>query len=271
MEHVLKGQLDEDALANLLQYLSRSRASGCLQLTQSPQLNGAVFFEGGQVVFISTGSKAGIPALSDLLNWPSGDFNFQVGVRAPQHNLKLPVERLKELSIDSLLLEAAYQADVNKLEQDALLSETSILEPKPIEQQSQTVALNLRALHLLRHLDGKRNLSEIATSLDMPVSEALKAARELRQQSLADVISGSLVPFEFLDKLTSLAINIMGPMAEIVIDDALYDLELQADALLERDLAKLLEEIGSQFKRPDWREEFKRLSTELCAQYQLSC
>ena len=248
----LSGQLSEDVLGNLLQYLSLNLASGCLQVRRSPTQQSEVFFEQGKVVHVGTGTKKGVQALALLMTWNTGSFQFRAGVAAP--------ERTINLQLDSLLLEAAYNADMAALSAEQtvsdLLSENVVLVANTPPAES-TVSLSLRAVLLLRHLDSKTTLFELADRMAVDMSEVLTTAGELVTLNLASVAASPVISTDFVREMTQLVIDIMGPMGEIVVDDAVYDLGLEQNAIPESSLSELLTEIKAQFKRDDWRREFE--------------
>lgn len=260
MQNQLEGQLSEDVLGNLLQYLSLNVATGCLQVRRPPNLVSEVFFEQGRVIHVSTGNKIGIPALAVLMNWHNGSFKFRTGIPAPQRTINL--------SLDSLLLEAAYHADVASMSAEfhAMLDEESVLTPKAIAA-GQNVTLTLRAIQLLRFFDGKLNLRELAERMSMGMPDVLGAASELLNHNLVAVTASPVVPAGFIKDLTQVSLDIMGPMGEIVIEDALYDLSLDPNSIPENHLPDLLKEVRNQFKRPEWRSELENQIRRLCEKY----
>lgn len=259
MTNALQGQLAEGVLANLLQYLSLGQAKGCLNLKAAQGASGEIFFSEGRIVHVVHDTHRDVMALSRLLTWETGTFNFVADAPAPAHTVKL--------SLDSLLLEAAYQADVHKISAFEQLGEDSILLAKPVEQQQQTVAMTLRALHLLRHLDGQRSLGDIAEALNAPFDEVLKAAEELWHQSLVEFSTGPVLSTEFVEELGKLTSDIVGPMAEILIEDVLYDLGYSEQSLPEHVLGDFLERVAVQIKRDDWRDTFNAQVKKLCYKY----
>ncbi len=257
MANKLQGQLNEDGLASLLQYLAHNRVSGCLELTHRAVL-GRVFFEQGQLVHALCANLVGVPAVSHLLGWPMADFVFRGGALSPQRSI--------QSSLDTLLLEAAYRADVRAF--DAALGERSILQPLPSQESS--VALSLGALRLLRLLDGHRTLGTVASRLGVPFEEVKKAARELLQQSLAQALTSPLVPAPFLAELNGLLIEFMGPIAEVVLDDTLFELGLSAEALPERAVSRLIEALSGQLRHEGWRMDFAKRAKALCEKYRFA-
>lgn len=259
MANRLQGQLSEGGLASLLQYLAHNRVSGCLELTHKAVL-GRVFFAQGQLTHALCADLIGVPAVSDMLGWPRADFVFRGGAPSPQRSI--------QGSLDALLLEAAYRADAHSF--DTALGEQSILQPLPLPSQESSVALSLGALRLLRLLDGQKALGAVASRLGVPFEEVKRAARELLQQSLAQVVTDPLVPATFLAELTGLLIEFMGPIAEVVLDDTLFELGLSAPALPERAVSRLIEALSGQLRQEGWRMEFAQRAKALCEKYRLA-
>ncbi|MBS3966126.1 MAG: DUF4388 domain-containing protein [Truepera sp.] len=264
MANKLQGQLSEGGLASLLQYLAHNRVSGCLELTHQAVLGsprgGRIYLESGQLVHALCADLAGVPAVSNMLGWPSGDFAFHSGMPSPQRSI--------QGSLDALLLEAAYRADAHAF--DVALGEQSILQPLPLPSQESSVALSLGALRLLRLLDGHRTLGTVASRLGAPFEEVKKAARELLQQSLAQLLTDPLVPATFLAELTGLLIEFMGPIAEVVLDDTLFELGLSAEALPKRAVSRLIESLSGQLRHEGWRMDFAKRARALCEKYRFA-
>ena len=101
----LQGRLGDGVLANLIQYLSLNRASGCLQVADDEAGRGRVFLMLGRVEHVEVGDLEGVTALAVLLGWHEGRFSFRVGVEARRRTIDVPV--------DALLLQASVGRDVD--------------------------------------------------------------------------------------------------------------------------------------------------------------
>lgn len=239
-----------------MQYLALNRASGCLELKHGLEL-GRVFFEEGRPVHALCAGLGGSAAVSYMLAWPQAEFVFKSGAASPQRSI--------HSSLDTLLLEAAYQADTRVAK--ATLSDNSVLQPLPLPAEHKSVELSLGAIHLLRRLDGKRSLGVIARQLNVPLDEVLKAAQELLQQALAQVLPSPVVPAAFWLELTQLLVEFMGPIAEVVLDDTLFDLALDTAAVPEEAVRRILDELAKHLQQPAWRAAFEARARALCDQY----
>lgn len=290
----LSGRLGEGVLANLIQYFSLAMADGCLVVRHPKRLQGNIFFEKGRIVFIEARPLYDLAALSALLLWTEGTFGFRAGVRAPRNTLTS--------STESLLLRAAQQGDEGsggarrELQADSVLSVVGFshsagpgsvrlgsrigeqpplgrpgselrlkTQSAPVEQVGEhvTVELSLTALHLWRKLDGHSSLRELAAKLSRPVAEVVAAGEELLEKSLAEYTSVAVADERFVRELMREAVDLLGPVGEIVVEDALYDLGLSPDALPVDSVDELMAQLRSTFPAGSAREVFMFRAEEL--------
>ncbi len=261
----MQGQLEDKTLAHLLQFLSQDQASGALQLRNDWSEQGAIFFESGRVVHVvakkASKRETGVRALSVLMTWTSGRFRFKKDVKSPEHTVRL--------SLDSLLLEAAYQADETERSAAGTLSPESVLSARTDDQgEQQTVAMTLRSIHLLRQFDGQRSLQKIAAGLGEPVEEIKKIAEELLQKSLIEIKNAPAVDPKFVDEVANFVIEKMGPIGEIIVEDTLYDLD-SAEGLSYEVLPEFVSELREQLNREAWQREFDLVVSSLYETYDL--
>lgn len=252
---VLQGQLEDGVLANLLQYLSLNRASGCLTLRGPTGERGEVFLADGRLAAVRVYEMTGAPAMSVLLAWNGGSFSFRADVEVPQGD--------EPLAVESVLLEASRQLDEARRTGIEWLSPQSVLRARPVDAQAQSVALTVRAMALYRHLDAQRSLADIAEDMRAPLAEILDAAKELQRVALAEVTTAPMVERAFLDALGLELVHLMGPVGEFVVGDAADDLELNPDAVPQSALDDLLGEIERHLDRDDWRLRFRERVREL--------
>jgi len=293
----LSGHLTEGALPDLLQYLSMARASGCLLLRHSQRRQGYVYFESGRVVFVDARPLYDLAALTQLLSWRDGRFAFRSGVAAPRRTLDVSTENLllqatqradevagEAVDPDTVL--AAVQGEPRPprrrpapttLTRDSLTDDpfgpVRVLGDVGDAYRSsvgggtngapESVSLSLAALHLWRRLDGSSSLRELATSAGRPVSEVVAAGAELLESGLAQYVSVVVADPRFALELAREAVDLLGPVGEIVVEDALYELGMSADSVLVGRVDELIEAIEAAFGEPHARSEFVRRANEL--------
>ena len=226
---------------NLLQYLNLNSATGVLRLQSPRGVSGAIFTSTGQVVHAETQALEGVQALVALLAWKTGRFAFQSAIKAPRRTVDKP--------LDALLLEVAYQTD-HAVDPGAVqLGPETVLAPVslPANQQGKRVALPLVAIRMLPHLNGVTPLGTVAANLGVTMDELLSAANILVENDLASISEGRMLEEGFIHNLTDLVRDIMGPLADIVMDESLDELDATASSVPEAQLPNLLELLAQEF------------------------
>jgi hypothetical protein len=255
----LQGNLGEGILVNVMQYLAMNQSTGCLLVRHFQGEQGQLYVEEGFVVHVCLGAQLDVRATATLLEWREGTYHFRAD---------LPLIKTMRSSLERLLLEAVMYADVSRKYGYNPFYEDSILTAKEL-QKDQIVSLSLRAVRLLPHLGGLHTLGEIAEETQIPLNDVLAAAKELHEQGLTDN-RAITISSAFVDNLKTLVVNIVGPMGEIIVEDALYDLGVSEEALPMRMIPALLRTLESEIDNRQWREQFGQGVRQLCDQYGVS-
>lgn len=237
----IQGQIEEGVLVNLLQYLNLNAATGVLRVQSARGLTGEVYTSDGQVIHAVFRNLEGVQALVGLLAWREGRFAFQSNARSPKRTVDKP--------LDALLLHVAYQTDHAGTAGPAPLGADSVLAPLSMaaSQQGKRVALPLTAIRMLPHLNGAASLGELAAQLGLGLDDVTAAATVLVENELAALSGGRMVEAEFINNLTELARDIMGPLADIVMDESLDELGVTASSVPEAQLSALIQLLQQEF------------------------
>jgi len=99
----ISGAIAELGVVNLLQMFAGSAPTGTLTL-RSGEHEGLVGFEGGLLRFVRLGAISGMKALTRLVSWTEGSFEFHAHLEAAE-----PLEA--PLPLDAALLEAVVEQD----------------------------------------------------------------------------------------------------------------------------------------------------------------
>ncbi|MEJ2287397.1 MAG: DUF4388 domain-containing protein [Deinococcales bacterium] len=258
----LHGDIEEGVLANLLQYLALSQATGCLSLRHPSRAKGEVYLEGGRVVYVDADPYFDVSALSELMRWQRGRFSFRPNVDAPRRTLADSTERL--------LLEASTRFDTEPGDvAEAPLEPETVLAPRSSPEDGRSL-VSLSALHVWRSLDGQRSLAELADASGLPLHIVVAGATELMQGGLAGPADEQLVDPAFVGELTREAIDILGPVAEVFVEDALFELGVEPGPIALPVLDDIITSVATQFRRSDWQLDFLRRVERLRHDYGLS-
>jgi hypothetical protein len=261
----LRGSLQEGALANLLQYLALNQVSGCLNVDGPRNALGKIYLTNGRVVHAtsSTGGWA-MKAVAEMVGWTEGTFRFRNGESSPERTLDLTLERL--------LLDASFMLDEtlrSGVETQAFLTSDSVLKLQPLDQMKSSVELPVFATALLTALDGKRSLEKVAAQINTPLEKVLEMAAEVVRLGLAVTVTGPRVPQGFVTELTARVVRILGPVGEVIVEDAFEDLGLNPSDLPYDAIPGLLQTIGEQFRNDQQRAQFSAASREVRARYKV--
>lgn len=269
----LRGQIEPGTVGNIMQYLALSRADGRLTLINRGAQQGNVYFEAGVVVCIEAKPFRDLAALSAMLAWEGGSFVFRRDVAPPR--------RTMAQEVDLLLLQVSWRPAAQaerpvylQLGKDAVLAAASgdgvqqLTDDQFYADAGGEVLLSLGALHLWRKLDGLNSLGQIAVASDRPVEDVVASAHELLEHDLADYVSLRVADPRFVHELMREAVDLLGPVGEVVIEEALIELGLVAESLPVSAVEELFTELGSSFP---WRlrSEFMRRAAALRVMYAL--
>lgn len=293
----LHGRIEEGVLPNLLQYLSLSQASGCLMLRHPQQLHANVYVDKGRVVFVDAKPLYDLAALAALLRWADGRFAFRPGVRPPRNTLTSSTETLllqatqkadeiagsgDGVDADSVLMAViqgsdhmagglgygveggaggGYEFGPVTLLGDPV-SGAGARPPVP-SSVVDTVSLSLAALDLWRRLDGASSLRQLAMAAGRPVADLERAAKELLDNALVDYVSLVVADPRFAQEIAREAVDLLGPVGEIVVEDALYELGVNVDTIPVGMVDELVQLLEVAFDNPFSRAEFLRRVSEL--------
>ena len=99
----ISGRIEELGMPNLIQMLGRSSPQGTLSATSGTE-EGVLAFEGGNLRYVRLGATRGLKALTRMLLWSAGSFEFHAHV----DTLDLEDEPLR---LEAALLEAMRRLD----------------------------------------------------------------------------------------------------------------------------------------------------------------
>jgi hypothetical protein len=103
-----KGDLDEVGIVDLIQFVGQSRKTGALVLNSRGN-EARLFYRKGNLVDARTGRDEGLEALSQIIGWNQGGFEFQPGAMSESPTLELDLTRA--------LMAAAKIRDARKQEE----------------------------------------------------------------------------------------------------------------------------------------------------------
>lgn len=131
---------------------------------------------------------------------------------------------------------------------------------KVIRKDSDEISLDADMIRLLIAIDENKSLYQIAEEVDMETTTLKKTLSKLLEQRLIEPVKKDI---PYLDRvfLEALRINlskIIGPMAEILIEDVVADMELKTSEIPVNQAAELINNLSLEIPEEKGRIEFKK-------------
>jgi hypothetical protein len=255
MADVLRGNLAQLSLLDILRMLSFGNRSGRLDITQSGK-RGEIYLERGSIVHAVTGTQIGEDSVYTLMGWLEGDFSFTPNIPAPEKSIDTPTEQL--------LLEAARQAEQWEDIKEVISSTDAVFNISP-SGSTNTVSLKPIEWQVLAQIDGERSVIEISEILSLHEFEVARIIFSLTTAGLLHEVSSQKQVFReivddyFFNSLTSYFTEVMGPIGPIIIEDEIKLLGEDRSAFPRDKAAELVERVSLEISDSAQRTEFQKL------------
>ena len=170
-----------DSLPDLLRSVAGRGESGQLTLS-SRSLRAIVHFERGTLIGARFGTNAGEEAFVRILALEAGTCNFEAG-RASAVTINRPLEHL---------LASAYVSE-RLTQEPVVIHEFTVLSSREAEASK---PVNLMRIHwqIIKHVDGERNLGQIAELIGLSVTQLERPVRDLTVAGLIGVSNDRPAP-----------------------------------------------------------------------------
>lgn len=255
MPDVLKGNLGQLPLPAVLQLLMTGGQTGRLDIRDGPR-KGVIHLREGQLIHAVEGPNMGVTALDALTGWPRGDFDFVAGAACPEVSISAPTEEL--------LHETTRRADQWK-EIRAVIPSTEVVFKFSQDGMHDAISLQPDDWHVLAQVNGTANVAVIANLLSSDELEVAATLARLARAGLLETVEnpqavgGPTIDSSFFAKLNDAFVEIMGPMASIIIDECVAALGETKSAFPRAKMATLIERISSEIDTRDKRVRFEQM------------
>lgn len=251
----LTGSLTQWPMAELLRMLSTSGQSGRLEVTSGTQ-RADVYLEGGELVHAALGLQRGEPVVTGILGWTKGIFSFSPG--------SAPVEATITRELEVILSES----QATMVERETIMrivpstrAVPSILRARP----PAAVTIEPEEWELLATVDGRANVAEIADLLGSDEASLVKSIVRLAGLGLLDVEvpverqqTRDIVNPAFFSLLEHAAAAALGPLAEVIVDDAVAALGTTRTEMTRDGVTGLIELVAQEISEDARRIRFQQ-------------
>jgi len=139
-------------------------------------------------------------------------------------------------------------------------SQVDLFFRKKIRKDSDEISLDADMIRLLIAIDENKSLYQIAEEVDMETTTLKKTLTKLLKQGLIEPVKKD-VPYldhVFLEALRINLSKVIGPMAEILIEDVVAEMELKTSEIPVNQAAELINNLSLEIPDEKNRIEFKK-------------
>jgi len=251
----MQGDLRQIGLNDLLLLATNGKKSGVLKLARAKETV-EVFFNAGVIVHATCPIGDGEKALLYPVTWTDGTFSLEPeGIATTTTIQKSAVDILSE--IESVTHEWNTILDV-------IPSSKTVFRLADLnDDQAGPITVPHVGWRVLSKLDGVRTIEEIADLLRIPFAYVAKVIFNLHKSGLVETATPApepvvdFVPHALLNRLTSTLMEIIGPMAPLVLRDQLKALGVTANNLPEAKLDDLIMLVGLEITDGKLKKKFE--------------
>ena len=121
-------------------------------------------------------------------------------------------------------------------------------------------SLDSHMLQVIMQLDGKKNLSTVANSLNIKLATIKMVVAKLAELGLVEVPQTTVpgISKEFIDYMISQLANAMGPIAQVVFEDEIEPFGGDPTKIPKNRAAELITRLANEIPREEKRLEFQQ-------------
>ena len=251
----MQGNLSQIGLTDLLVLATSGKKTGVLKLAHGKE-SVEVFLTDGKIVHATCFIGEGEKALLYPVTWDEGTFNLQPNGAAPAATV--------QKSADAILAEVKAMTREWQIIVEVIPSGKAVFRIADLaENHIGPVTVPNAGWRVLSKLDGARTVQEVAELLRIPFAYIAKVIYNLHQSGLVELAAPvakpavDLVPPAFLNRVTGILTEVIGPMAPLVLRDQIKALGESPDRLPEAKLDDLIIRIGREIGDGKLKDRFE--------------
>lgn len=257
MSSVLTGNLAYLEVINILKLLSSGSRDGKLILQKEDQREiGEIYLKGGKIVHAVCDTYLGEPAFNELILWRSGKFAFEPDATTNQQTIDKDTQQLLN---EGAQFYQAWERIRHTIPSFNIKFKKTGQPPPP------NVKLKGRDWEVLNLFEsGEVSVSEAAQKLSMRdldiagIIHALIEAGVIAAGSLAQPVKKETLNENFFKNLENELIQLMGPVASIIIDDVVESFGEDRKSFPRDKVAGLVESISNEIYDPAKQVTFQQ-------------
>jgi hypothetical protein len=252
-EHGIE-QSDTAKLVDALNFLCSQQRTGKI-LIQAGANKGEAYVVEGRITHAQFGPCVGLQALCFMLSWEQGTFQF-----TPKEITEYLTIEMESSRVLSLLAKRTREWRV--INAETPLNLNAILSLLP--QASGTIRLKKEEWDFLARIDGKKSLRQISDEMFLAPLDVFKAIKRFREAGLigegtpARAGGNAVLGRDFFAALEQELHMAVGPVAPILLEEALTDVAATVGSLTADKVEFLLERISDAITEEKQRSLFQQ-------------
>lgn len=251
----LTGNLAQLALKDILGMLAAGKQTGRLELVEG-NARADLYLASGDICHATAGVHAGEAAVAMVVGWQRGTFRFESHVAASENTISKPLD---QLLADARRIWEEREAIARAIPAGGSTPRLSSAAP------AGPVTLQPHEWLVITHINGHRTITDTAASMGRDDFAVGKVIYRLIVAKLVDVHTEAPVAVAkpttnpaFFRALTQATASAVGPLASIIVDDAIEDLEASRGDFHRELVSSLVERVASEIREPDKRVQFQQ-------------
>jgi hypothetical protein len=129
-----------------------------------------------------------------------------------------------------------------------------------VREDTGEISFDNQMLTIFMELDGRKNLAAVAKKTGLKMSSVREAVNKLMQLDLIELVEDAMSALDrdFLDYLRRELSLAIGPLAEVLIEDAMSDMGYSIERFPAQRAAELVEMLGKEIHREDKKAAFRQ-------------
>ena len=251
----MQGNLAQISLNDILLLATGGKKSGLLKFSRGKETV-EVYIADGNIIHATCPIGEGEKALLYPVTWGEGVFTLMPNGTAPAATIKKnSAEILEEVKAMSREWETILEV---------IPSGKAVFQiADPGEAQNGPITVPHVGWRVLSKVDGSRSVQEIAEILRIPFAYTAKVIFNLHKSGLVEIVNpssrplGDVVPPPLFERLTTILMEVMGPMAPLVLRDQIDSLGESQDSFPESKLDELIGLISKEISDGKLRNKFE--------------
>ena len=251
----LTGNLAQLALSDILGMLSAGKQTGRLELVEG-NAGADIYLSAGIVCHATAGVHSGESAIAMVIAWQRGAFRFESHVAPPEVTITKPLD---QLLADARRVWAERDAIARAIPSGGSTPRLSSAAP------GGPITLQPHEWLVITHINGQRTISDIAAAMGRDDFAVGKVVYRLVAAKLVDVrvevpvvVAKATTNPAFFRALTAATAVAVGPLASIIVEDAIEDLGASQDAFPREMVSSLVERVAGEITQTDKRVQFQQ-------------